>query len=459
VSNYMASSNGAAVIFDPSSFEVGFSATTSEITLLGKLRMGLPKQAALMTRMAVLEVAKADNQAVDKAPAVLKQLFPIDCTGYVLQLASPPPAGEVAQDLRWLNEIIAKQPKVLNLGTKPVAVKDGYITHVWALTFPEETEPGVLGQGWVFLVQGTQTIQVPQGKGKISKQTQHVCYYAQAARNGPEDVRVRVPGLDNLRQHTVAIAGLGALGAPVAIELARNQVGTLHLLDYDIVDPGPSVRWPLGLTAFCQLKTAALAQFIEENYPRTKVKVFTHRIGLPRSLQDIPEGEPRVIDEFLSGTSLLIDASAEIGISHFLSTESRQRAIPYLCLYATPGAWGGLVMRVVPGRTAGCWMCLQYAKDDGTVPIPPADLATGRIQAAGCGDLTFTGAGFDLQNVSLTAVRLAASTLCSSAKGGYAEFEWDIGVLSLVDEQHTPILPSWKTYPLRVHPKCPYCTQ
>ena len=38
-----------------------------------------------------------------------------------------------------------------------------------------------------------------------------------------------------LRQARVAVAGLGGLGSQVAVMLARCGVGTLHLIDCDIV--------------------------------------------------------------------------------------------------------------------------------------------------------------------------------------------------------------------------------
>jgi hypothetical protein len=229
----------------------------------------------------------------------------------------------------------------------------------------------------------------------------------------------------------------------------------LRLLDFDLVSPATTVRWPLGAPAFGQQKTAALLDFINEQYPRTNVQVVDHRVGLATATVGLTETQ--ALNVLLNGASLLFDASAEKGINHFLSGEAKRRGIPYISLYATPGAWGGLVMRVVPGKTEGCWMCLQYAKDKAAIPIPKGD-AAGQVQAPGCGDLTFTGTSFDLQNISLAAVRLAMSTLCGSIPGGYPDVSWDVGVVNLVDDDHLPIPPAWQTFLLKADSRCPYCS-
>jgi molybdopterin/thiamine biosynthesis adenylyltransferase len=44
----------------------------------------------------------------------------------------------------------------------------------------------------------------------------------------------------------VGVVGLGALGAPVVLELAKNLTGELRILDGDHVDAGTIVRWPVG---------------------------------------------------------------------------------------------------------------------------------------------------------------------------------------------------------------------
>lgn len=83
---------------------------------------------------------------------------------------------------------------------------------------------------------------------------------------------------------------------------------------------------------------------------------------------------------------------------------------------------------------------------------------SGEIQAAGCGDLTFTGTSFDLQNVALAGVRLAVSTLLANKVGGYPDTSWDVGVLALRNSAKELVAPQWETRSLNIHPACPYCS-
>ncbi|RZK39817.1 MAG: hypothetical protein EOO61_06930, partial [Hymenobacter sp.] len=450
------------VVFDSSGFDA-LVTDDAPVALLGRIQVGLPKQSVLPARMFVLEGTGIDKQVLSQLPEAVFQRFPSRFDGYVLRLAERPPHGVAEQDAQWLKGLLKKHISA-ELRSKPLSLgKNGVsVTHIWALNIPEEISAGRIGRGWLFVVEGTieQVVHLP--KNKTAKNQVPFAYYAQVARSGVEDTRIRVPRLTGLPSFTVAVVGLGALGAPAAIEFARNQIGSLRLMDFDTVDPATTVRWPLGLMAFGQQKTVALQEFIEAQYPRTKAIIISHRIGGYRQAAEHPAqltiSEQEAMDALLEGASMLFDASAEVGVNHFLSVEAKKRGIPYISLYTTPGAWGGLIMRVVPNKTEGCWMCLQHAKYNQTIPTPVSD-AAGEVQAPGCGDLTFTGASFDLQNISLAAVRLAVSTLCAGAAGGYPDVTWDVGVVSLVDEAKQPIPPSWETFPLKIDPNCPYCSE
>ncbi len=88
---------------------------------------------------------------------------------------------------------------------------------------------------------------------------------------------------------------------------------------------------------------------------------------------------------------------------------------------------------------------------------PPAD-PSGKIQAIGCGDITFTGTSFDLNNLVLAGVRSSVNILSEGAEQeGYPDIGFDIGVLSLIDKDGNSIFPHCKGYTLVKHPKCPYC--
>ena len=276
---------------------------------------------------------------------------------------------------------------------------------------------------------------------------------------GPADLLVRTPELRALRDKTVAVFGVGCLGAPCALELARAGVARLRLLDHDHVDPATAVRWPLGFAAAGLPKVFVLKEFIERNYPWTEVEPVPHRLG-GVSFDAKPGGSSDwdVLTGMADRASLVLDATAEIGIQQFLSQYADERRIPYVGVSGANGGWGGKVFRFLPGVTAGCWVCYRYALADGTIP-PPANRPDDFVQTQGCGDPTFTGANFDMTAVAMTAVRFAVSTLCAGVEGGYPRLPWDVMIVRLRDEEGRPVEPESRGYLLAKHPGCPLCSR
>jgi len=283
-------------------------------------------------------------------------------------------------------------------------------------------------------------------------------FFARAGRAGPTDLVTRIPELAPLREKTVSLFGLGALGAPCALELARAGVGELRVLDGDIVDPATVVRWPIGFTAAGLPKSQVIAETIERNYPFTRVLGIPHRLGGVRNGEPKESSDHEVVEKMTAGTSAILDATAEVGVQHFLSDLARELGVPFICVDATFGAWGGNVCRVRPGKTAGCWMCYRAScLDRDRTIVPPPEDPKGEVQPAGCADPTFTGTSFDLGIVALFAVRTLISTLCEGAAGGYPESEWDAVTISLRNESGGFVLPQFQGYVLLPHKDCPRC--
>lgn len=281
-----------------------------------------------------------------------------------------------------------------------------------------------------------------------------VMYFTRCGRAGVDDLQIRTPELAPLRQKRIAVFGLGCLGAPSAIEFARAGISGLSLLDHDVVDPGTIGRWPLGLGAAGVKKVDALAKFIEANYPLTFVRSSDRWLGLTRPLT--ATSDMTVVEEMVRDVDLVYDATAEIGVQHYLSDIARRLDIPFVSVTGSYGGWGGKVVSVVPGHTLGCWHCFRAALEDGTIPEPPSDPA-GEVQAAGCGDISFTGAGFDMLIVALTGVRMAVSILCRETAGSYPALAGDVMTIALRDKEGNAIAPSMSIYALEKYSTCPLC--
>lgn len=285
-----------------------------------------------------------------------------------------------------------------------------------------------------------------KGKNKVEG------FFVRAGRAGRTDLTARIPELSHLHKKTVTVIGLGCLGAPSVLELARCGVGEIRIIDFDIVEAGTVVRWPFGLTAVGRHKTEAISDFIKANYPFTKIVPFTHKIGAVR-LSENQASDLKILESALNNTDLVFDASAERGVQYLMSNLAAELNIPYIGISTTFGAWGGMLIRLRPQITEGCWRCFLGYLDDQTIPIPSAD-PNGEFQPVGCADPTFTGSGFDTGVIALSGVRLAVSTLTDDQKEGYPSFDWDIAVVNFRDDQGNAIVPSWKTFSIKKHPSC-----
>jgi len=285
-------------------------------------------------------------------------------------------------------------------------------------------------------------------------------YFAHAGRAGGGDLEVRMPELAPMRQASIAVFGLGALGAPSAIEFARAGVRDMHVIDHDIVDPATIGRWPLGIAVAGLPKVEAIRAIVKQHYPYTRVHPHPRRLGGVRT--DIAEpSEAAVIDKILEHVHLVFDATAEVGVQRFLSDKAAEKGLPYIGVDATYGAWGGRIVRIMPGKTAGCYCCYRAAlesKDETEAIRQPPMNPKGEVQPLGCGDVTFVGAGFDLVQIALTGVRMAVSTLCAGEPGAYPPTDWDVMIIEWRNPNGELIPPRFLTHPLQRHPQCPVCS-
>lgn len=281
-------------------------------------------------------------------------------------------------------------------------------------------------------------------------------YFTQARRAGGGDLEVRMPELAPLRETSIAVVGLGALGAPSAIEFARAGVRDMHVIDSDYVDPATIGRWPLGIAVSGMPKVEAVRSIVKQHYPYTRVYPHRRRLGAVRNdLRD--QSEEAVIEGILEHAHLIFDATAEVGVQRYLSDRAAEQGIPYVGVDTTFGAWGGRIVRIVPGTTVGCFVCYRLSLEDSSIG-QPAENPKGEVQPLGCGDVTFIGAGFDVVQIALSGVRMAVSTLCAGQAGAYPATAWDVMIINLRDPDGRLIPPQYETYTLKRHPSCPLCS-
>jgi hypothetical protein len=446
---------------------------------------------------ALCEIRDQHNQVVARADSRLIEAhgppaFEGRWTRALMPIVEEEPAALFAAAARL--ELKGREPRWNEVGQAGTPAR----IQIRGVLFPEEHRwRDASGQGWVFVVRGQAgraTAPVlanskflpkkPAGNfaAQISRGRERYAI-TRAGRGGPTDLRRRIPELTAVKSSRITIVGLGCIGAPSAMEFARAQVAELRVMDGDIVDPATVARWPLGLTVAGQAKATIIAEWIRRDYPYTRVTAEPRVLGAaragPGSFLDTAEkpqpdrtlnGHPpdhsngvendsdyQALARLTAGASLLYDASAEFGVQYFLSEYARAHRLPYIAVSGTQGGWGGRIIRVRPGVTEGCWACMQAARNDGSLPEPPAD-PNGELLVEGCADPTFTAANFDMTTIAMHGVRLAISTLAGGIPGGYPGVSWDVAIIALRNEAGLLIDPSVRTFPLPRHRECPACS-
>jgi len=324
-------------------------------------------------------------------------------------------------------------------GNPPWQAVGGDEISILGVVFQEEVQRGVWEDGWLFAVRFRQK----------RPHRQSGSYLTKGERAAADDFFARLPRLRGIETRGGALVGLGALGAPLALELARAQIGELRLLDDDLVEAGTIVRWPIGVPAIGSAKTGILEGTIRQQYPRTLCRSVVHRLGTATVDHD-RENDFVVLEQLFAGAHVVIDASAEIGVQQLVADVAREHELPQVYLWATEGAYGGVVARIVPGET-GCWFCLQLAIEDGSVVAPPREPA-GTTQPRGCGTPTFTGENFNLLPIVAQAARVITGVLLETLPIGQ-----DVFVMALRVGDDAAPAPLWTTYSLERHPRCTVC--
>lgn len=313
------------------------------------------------------------------------------------------------------------------------------------VALPEETAQRQTGVGWTALVRSRSTANGPWSPPAV----------AQVARAGADDLHLRAPDLAAMAHGNVLLAGVGGLGSALGAEIVRAGPASVNFLDGDRVDPATAVRALSAWRTAGMAKNTAMALLALEATPYTAVAGMPHRLGAPRQVGDSAEPDRfmqawRAVQE----ADVVVDCTADTAVHLMLSDMCVAASTPFVLAEASVGVHGGTVALVDPTAVVtggGCWRCLQHHINDRTIPRPP--VADGPlVQPPGCGEPTYTGAGFDLTILAAHAARVVASVL--TGPDGYGTFAEPVHVASLRTSQGAPIPAAWSAHPLPAHPDC-----
>ena len=401
---------------------------------------------------------RTDNKTLlAEPPTRFAEQYPQDCRGRWIYLDNPPLTHDPEEV--WA-ACVAADASLAALANR------NYAQQLVGVCFPEEIQQGVFGIGWTFLYRVvTQTATKPKGRrggrsgnpaARRNVRNATPFRFVRALRWTDTSLSIRIPELAPLRTKTIAVVGLGSLGAPVALELGKERTHTLRILDGDYMDPGTAVRHPLGLNWAGLSKSLAVGRAVVDHNPEVNVEPTVLNIG-QHSLEADGALEHNAILGLLNGANLLISATAEHDVNRYLDDIAASLGVPRLYLWGLSG-YGGIVALL--DNTTACYHCLntylsaQSQAGNPLVQVPEGADAT--IQGPGCADQTFTGNHTDLQPISNHAVRIANGYLCGP-EGGYPRFEHDLYAVQTRERDGRPIPPRWTAHKLPPTPGCPTC--
>lgn len=171
--------------------------------------------------------------------------------------------------------------------------------------------------------------------------------------------------INQLKNKTVAIVGIGGVGGYVAESLARSGVGKLILVDYDVVDETNINRQIIALhSTIGKEKVSLMEERIHDICEDTQVVSYR-----------IMYGEENRYDIFSEKIDFLVDACDIVRSKQILITECLNRGIPFISSMGTGNRLDPSKLTVTDlAKTEGdplARIMRKWAKDRGIrTPIP-----------------------------------------------------------------------------------------
>ena len=260
---------------------------------------------------------------------------------------------------------------------------------------------------------------------------------------------LRTPRMEVLSEKKIAVVGCGSLGSKIAVNLAATGTNHFALLDPDVMGPENVVRHEVGYSGYGLPKILALRQRIYDVNQGTHGKVYAlpYAFGAANVLVAVAS-----VHQYLHDSDLVVDAAGVHGISRFLNDLCFDFGVPVITTTVTNGAWGGEIVRMIPGETA-CWLCwlAQYeSQEPSTEPRPAPGIYT-----PGCNQPTFTGTTYEVGMVANLASWMAVETLLRK-EPDRRDFRGDYIRWNARDATGNPLVNA-EILPISKRDHCPWC--
>lgn len=159
----------------------------------------------------------------------------------------------------------------------------------------------------------------------------------------------------SLSTMSVAVIGVGSVGAIVANNLSKMGVSSLTLIDDDSLKSDNISRHLLGFNSLnknCDLKVDALQEYIELQNPHVSIDVES------LSFQKLVNKAPGYFDEIDVIVSCTGDTLTNFDITNFFKDTNKKTVFGWLDPYGI-----GSHCLVVDNQNIGCYKCLNYGPE------------------------------------------------------------------------------------------------
>jgi len=161
-------------------------------------------------------------------------------------------------------------------------------------------------------------------------------------------------GLRRLRQAKVAVVGVGGLGSISATKLTTLGVGTLRIVDHDIVDATNLQRQFLYReTDVGKPKAPIAARRLHPLNPEVTIEPVETKLT------------PETADQIVKGMSAVVDGLDRFTPRYALNRACVRQHVPYV--FAGAVAASGNLTTIIPGQTP-CLECIFEGVDDALQP-------------------------------------------------------------------------------------------
>jgi len=218
----------------------------------------------------------------------------------------------------------------------------------------------------------------------------------------------RAGGSPGFMARTAVIIGCGAVGSALVEKLAGLGIGTLRLIDNDVLLSENIHRHALGLEYIHINKAKALQGALGKRFPHLKVD---HREG---SILKVMREEP----SFVAGADVVCiavgDETLELRLDRLL-----RFSVPRIHAWVEPLSIGGHVLATGCAEGTGCFRCLLRSDEVRGLVNRSAFADSGQRfdrSVAGCAGSFTPFTGLDADRTAAEATRLVAAILSGAQK-------------------------------------------